>query len=87
MDYQYKVIRPFKDKHTGKYYTVGDTYECSLKRFKELFFKDNAYNEQYLNVDVPNNAKKAELLDIAEAHNIKVSADNTKAEILKALEG
>ena len=87
MGYQYKVIRPFKDRYTGKYYTVGDTYECSLKRFKELFFKDNAYNEQYLNVDVPNNAKKADLLEIAEAHNIKVSEDNTKAEILKALEG
>ena len=87
MEFRYKVVRPFKDKHTGKYYTVGDTYECSLKRFKELFFKDNAYNEQYLNVDVPNNAKKADLLEIAEAHNIKVSEDNTKAEILKALEG
>lgn len=86
MGYQYKVIRPFKDRHTGKYYTVGGTYECSLKRFKELFFKDNAYNEQYIVLDVPDNAKKADLLEIAEAHNIKVSEDNTKAEILKALE-
>lgn len=87
MDYQYKVIRPFKDKHTGKYYTVGDTYECSLKRFKELFFKDNDYNEQYLNVDVPNNAKKAELLEVADVHDIKVTENNTKVEIVKVLEG
>lgn len=87
MKVQYKVVRPFIDKDTQKRYAIGDIYECSLKRFKELFFKDNAHNEQYLSVDVTDNAKKAELLEVAEAHDIEVTEDNTKAEILKALEG
>lgn len=87
MKVQYKVVRPFIDKDTKKRYAIGDIYECSLERFKELFFKDNAHNEQYISVDVTDNAKKADLLEVAEAHNIKVSDDNTKAEILKALEG
>ncbi|MBF7019625.1 hypothetical protein ISO99_06830 [Staphylococcus sp. 18_1_E_LY] len=87
MKVQYKVVRPFIDKHTRKRYKVGDIYECSLERFKSLFFKDNAYNEQYIVLDVLNNAKKAELLEVAKEHSIDVSEDNTKAEILKALEG
>lgn len=87
MEFRYKVVRPFIDKDSKKRYEIGDTYECSVGRFKSLFFKDNAYNEQYIVLDVLKNAKKADLLKIAEAHNIKVTEDNTKAEILKALEG
>ncbi|UUY79070.1 hypothetical protein NUT40_02840 [Staphylococcus saprophyticus] len=87
MKVQYKVVRPFIDKNTQKRYAIGDIYECSLERFKELFFKDNAHNKKYISVDVTDNAKKADLLEVAEAHDLKVTEDNTKAEILKALEG
>lgn len=90
MAYQYKVVRPFKDKNTGKKYDIAEIYpkdECSSKRFKELFFQENKHNQQYIIVDVRDNAKKDEILEVAEFHNIQVTSDNTKAEILNTLEG
>lgn len=86
---KYKVLVPFRDKESDTPYVKGDYIDnLSIKRYKELSNqKKNAYDTKFIAIDVVDNSKKADLLEIAETHNIKVSEDNTKAEILKALEG
>jgi len=89
MAYSYNVVRPFIDKEDGKEYKVGDAFPTDItnERVEQLFHKQNVYNEQYIALDVDAKATKAELLEIAEKHNVDVSQDDTKAVILKALEG
>lgn len=89
MAYSYKVVRPFIDKEDGKEYKVGDAFPTDItnERVEQLFHKQNVYNEQYIALDVDAKATKAELLEAAEKHNVDVSQDDTKAVILKALEG
>ncbi|MDK9857631.1 hypothetical protein [Staphylococcus equorum] len=86
---KYKVLVPFRDKESDTPYQQGDYIDSlSIKRYKVLSNQiKNAYNTKFIVIDAVDNSKKADLLEIAEAHNIKVSQDNTKAEILKALEG
>lgn len=86
---KYKVLVPFRDKESDTPYMKGAYIDSlSIKRYKELSNqKKNAYDTKFIAIDVVDKSRKADLLEIAEAHNIKVSEDNTKAEILKALEG
>lgn len=86
---KYKVLVPFRDKETDTPYKQGDFIDSlTIKRYKELSNqRKNDYDTKFIAIDAVDNSKKSELLEIAEAHNIKVSEDNTKAEILKALEG
>lgn len=89
MDYSYKVIREFTDKDSGKKYVVNEDHptDISNKRIKTLLFKDNEYNQQYIAIVPSSDATKADLIEIAEKHNIEVSEKDTKADILKVLEG
>ena len=89
MAYSYKVVRPFIDKEDGKEYKVGDDFPTDItnERVEQLFHKQNVYNEQYIALDVDAKATKAELLEIAEKHGVDVSKDDTKAVIIKTLEG
>ena len=89
MDYSYKVVRDFINKEDQKEYKVVDEFptDITYKRIDELFHKQNVYNKQYIALDVDAKATKAELLEIAKKHNVDVSQDDTKAVILKALEG
>ena len=89
MAYSYKVVRDFINKEDQKEYKVGDEFPTDItsKRIDELFHKQNVYNKQYIALDVDAKATKAELLEIAEKHNVDVSKDDTKAVFLKALEG
>lgn len=89
MTYSYKVVRPFVDKEDGKEYKVGDAFPTDItsERIEQLFHKQNVYNEQYIALDVDAKATKAELLEIAEKHGVDVSKDDTKAVIIKTLEG
>ena len=79
MAYSYKVVRPFIDKEDGKEYKVGDEFPTDItnERVEQLFHKQNVYNEQYIALDVDAKATKAELLEIAEKHNVDVSQDDT----------
>ena len=43
--------------------------------------------DRYIALDVDSKATKAELLEVAEKHSVDVSKDDTKAIIIKALEG
>lgn len=89
MAYSYKVVRTFIDKESGKVYKVGDEFPTDItsERIEQLFHKQNVYNEQYIALDVDAKATKAELLEIAEKHGVDVSKDDTKAVIIKTLEG
>lgn len=89
MAYSYKVVRDFINKEDQKEYKVGDEFPTDItnERVEQLFHKQNVYNEQYIALDVDAKATKAELLEIAEKHGVEVSKDDTKAVILKALEG
>lgn len=89
MAYSYKVVRDFINKEDQKEYKAGDEFPTDItnERIEQLFHKQNVYNEQYIALDVDSKATKAELLEVAEKHNVDVSKDDTKAVILKALEG
>ncbi|ARJ08766.1 MULTISPECIES: hypothetical protein [Bacilli] len=89
MAFAYKVIRSFVDKHDNKKYEVGDEFsaDISKKRINELFHKQNKFKEQYIALDVDSKSTKAELLDVAKTHGIEVSEHDTKADIVKSLEG
>ena len=86
----YEVIRNFTDKDTGTQYVVGDTYpneQVDDKRFDELFNRNNKYNKQYIKIEVSDYLTKAELVQIAEDHNIDISKKDTKNVIVEKLEG
>ncbi|MDW4355189.1 hypothetical protein [Staphylococcus saprophyticus] len=86
----YEVIRNFTDKATGTQYVIGDTYpneQVDDKRFDELFSKNNKYNKKYIKIVVSDGLTKAELVQIAEDHNIEVSKKDTKNVIVEKLEG
>lgn len=89
MAYSLKVIREFIDKHDNKKYEVGDQFptDISKKRINELFHKQNEFKEQYIALDVDSKSTKAELLEIAKDFDLEVSEHDTKADIVKALEG
>ena len=89
MAYSYKVVRTFIDKESGKVYKAGDEFPTDItnERIEQLFHKQNVYNEQYIALDVDAKATKAELLEVAEKHGVEVSKDDTKAVIIKTLEG
>ena len=89
MTYSYKVVRTFIDKESGKEYKAGDEFPTDItnERIEQLFHKQNVYNEQYIALDVDSKATKAELLEVAEKHSVDVSKDDTKAVIIKTLEG
>ena len=89
MAYSLKVVRKFIDKHDNKKYEVGDQFpkDISKKRINELFHKQNKFKEQYIALDVDSKSTKAELLDVAKTHGIEVSEHDTKADIVKSLEG
>lgn len=89
MTYSYKVVRTFIDKESGKVYKAGDEFSTDItnERIEQLFHKQNVYNEQYIALDVDSKATKAELLEVAEKHSVDVSKDDTKAVIIKTLEG
>ncbi|WP_353462473.1 hypothetical protein PYH58_10565 [Mammaliicoccus sciuri] len=90
---EYKVIRPFNDKHTGHKYGVGDAYpvngaDVPHERFKELYHKANPYGQQYIVIDVDKRETKKDLIEIAEQHEIifdKPADKLVKAEILEKL--
>lgn len=86
----YEVVRNFNDKHTGTTYKVGDTYptdQMNGKRFDELFNERNKYNEKYIKIAASDDLTKAELIQIAEDHNIEVNKKDTKNDIVAKLEG
>ncbi|MEX3487367.1 hypothetical protein [Staphylococcus warneri] len=89
MTYSYEVVREFTDANSNEKYVVGSEYptDVSDKRISQLFHKDNKYNQQYIKLVVDDKNTKSDLLEIANKHNIKVSEKDTKADILKALEG
>ena len=89
MSYSYKVVRDFINKEDQKEYKVGDEFPTDItnERIEQLFHKQNVYNEQYIALDVDSKATKAELLEVAEKHSVDVSKDDTKAVIIKTLEG
>ena len=51
-----KVLKKFRDKHTGEYYDKGKILLISEERFKEITTKDPALVEKY----TPKKAKPAE---------------------------
>ena len=89
MAYSYKVVRTFIDKESGKVYKARDEFPTDItnERIEQLFHKQNVYNEQYIALDVDAKATKAELLEVADKHGVDVSKDDTKAVIIKTLEG
>lgn len=89
MKYSYKVIREFTDKESGKKYVVGEDYpeNISKTRVKALLHKDNQYKQQYIALELNDDLTKADLIEIANDNNIEVSEKDTKANIIKALEG
>ena len=40
-----KVIKRFRDKHSGKYYKVGETLVISKERYEEIQKVDNLVEE------------------------------------------
>lgn len=89
MTYSYEVVREFTDANSNEKYVVGSEYptDVSEKRIGQLLHKKNKYNQQYIKLVVDDKTTKSDLLEIADKHNIKVSEKDTKADILKALEG
>lgn len=89
MTYSYEVVREFTDANSNEKYVVGSEYptDVSEKRIGQLLHKENKYNQQYIKLVVDDKNTKSDLLEIANKHNIKVSEKDTKADILKALEG
>lgn len=89
MKYAYKVVREFTDKESGKKYVVGADYPANISkaRVKTLLHKDNQYKEQYIAIVLDNDLTKAELIEVANDNNIEVSEKDTKANIIKVLEG
>ena len=89
MAYSYEVVRPFVDAHSKKSYIVGKPYPTDItdERITQLLHADNKYNKQYIKLVVDSKNTKAELIEIAHKHGIKVSESDTKADILDTLEG
>lgn len=86
----YEVVRKFNDKHTGLSYDVGSEYpseQVDDQRFNELFNKNNKFNKQYIKIVASDDLTKAELIQIAEDHNIEVNKKDTKNDIVAKLEG
>ena len=52
-----------------------------------MFHKQNEFKEQYIALDVDSKSTKAELLEIAKDFDLEVSEHDTKADIVKVLEG